>query len=127
MTEKSYSQLSQSLAWIQLVIDQLPQTIFGKDLNSCFLGCARSFAELAGAKSSEELIGKNDYEMPWVKVADSYVECDRRITASNTAEYGILEKLIDADGKSTWLETNEVPLLDRSTNYCFNCQRLCRE
>ena len=112
MTEQSQQQLSTSLAWLQLVIDQLPQTIFWKDRNSCFLGCDRSFAELAGLNSSAELIGKSDFELPWAEEASSYVEYDRRVMAANTPEYGILETLTDAEGNLTWLETNKIPLRD---------------
>ncbi|MEO1670385.1 MAG: PAS domain S-box protein [Cyanobacteria bacterium J06631_2] len=110
-------QLAKSLAWLQLVVDELPQTIVWKDLDSRFLGCDRSFAQLGGAASPQELIGKCDYDMPWTKEeSDGYVECDRRIMASNTAEYGILETLVNAAGELTWLETNKIPLNDSEGN-----------
>ena len=110
-------ELSKSLAWLQLVVDQLPQTIFWKDLNSRYLGCDRSFAKIAGAKSPQELIGKSDYEMPWTKEeSDWYVECDRRVMKSKTPEYGILETQVNAEGELTWLETNKIPLLDLDGN-----------
>ena len=107
------SQLSQSLAWLQLVLNRLPQIIFWKDINSNFLGCDRNFAVLAGLSSPEEIVGKSDYDLPWTKEeADWYRECDRRIMDSDTPEYGIIETLVDAEGKLTWLETNKIPLHD---------------
>lgn len=111
--DNSLSQLSQSLAWLQLVVDRLPQAIFWKDLNSNFLGCDQSFAHLAGLNSPQDIIGKNDYDMPWTKEeADWYQECDRRVITSNIPEYGILETQVNAAGRLTWLETNKIPLQD---------------
>ena len=113
MTRESIPQLSSGLAWLRLVVDRLPQTIFWKDRNSNYLGCDRNFARLAGLSSPEEIIGKSDYDLPWSKQeADWYRECDRRIMNSNTPEYGILETQINAEGKLTWLETNKIPLHD---------------
>ena len=114
---QQFDRLSQSAALLQLVIDKLPQTIFWKDVNSVYLGCDRSFAELGGCKSSQDLIGKNDYDMPWTKEeSDWYRECDRRVMESNTPEYGIIETLVDAEGNLTWLETNKIPLHDLEGN-----------
>jgi len=111
--DHSLTQLSQSLAWLQLVVDQLPQTIFWKDIKSNFLGCDQSFARLAGLNSPEEIIGKSDYDLPWTKEeSDWYRECDRRVMESNRPEYGILETQLNAAGKLTWLETNKIPLHD---------------
>lgn len=67
MTEKFYSELVRSLAWLQLVVDELPQTIFGKDLNSNYLGSDLNFAKICGM-DRHELIGKSDYDMPWTKI-----------------------------------------------------------
>jgi len=111
--DHSLTQLSQSLAWLQLVVDQLPQTIFWKDIKSNFLGCDQSFARLAGLNSPEEIIGKSDYDLPWTKEeSDWYRECDRRVMESNHPEYGILETQLNTAGKLTWLETNKIPLHD---------------
>ena len=117
MLDKSYSQLSQSNAWLQLVADRLPQSIFWKDLNSNYLGCDRSFADIAGLKSSQDILGKSDYDLPWTKEeADWYRECDRRVMDSNTPEYGIVETQVNAEGKLTWVETNKIPLHDANGN-----------
>ena len=63
------------------------------------------------------MIGKSDYDLPWTtKESDWYVECDRRVMDSDTAEYGILETQLNADGKLTWIETNKIPLHDESGN-----------
>ncbi|MGD1921376.1 MAG: PAS domain S-box protein, partial [Pleurocapsa sp.] len=117
MLDKSYSQLSQSAEWLQLVLDRLPETIFWKDLDSNYIGCNRSFAEIAGLESPQDIIGKNDYELPWEKAeADWYRECDRRVMSTNTPEYGIVETQVNAEGRLTWIETNKIPLHDLDGN-----------
>jgi len=113
MDDKSNFQSPECTAWLRLVVDRLPQTIFWKDLDSNFKGCDRSFAEVAGLSSPQEIVGKSDYDLPWTKEeADWYRECDRRVMDSNTPEYGILETQVNAEGKLTWLETNKIPLHD---------------
>ncbi|MEM8831096.1 MAG: PAS domain S-box protein [Cyanobacteria bacterium P01_G01_bin.19] len=112
-TDKFGLEPFETTEWLQLIIDRLPQTIFWKDLDSNFLGCDRSFCELAGLKSPQDIIHKNDYDMPWTKEeADWYRECDRRVIENNAAEYGILETQVNAEGKLTWMETNKIPLHD---------------
>ncbi len=112
MTERD-SQLLKSLPLLQLVLNQLPQTIFWKDVNSTFLGCDRSFAKLAGLKSPKDILGKTDYDLPWTKEeADWYRKCDREVIDSNIPQYGILETQVNAEGKFTWIETNKIPLRD---------------
>ncbi len=52
---------------LQLVMDNLPECIFWKDINGVYLGCNSKFAEIAGVGSPENIVGKNDYELPWKK------------------------------------------------------------
>ncbi|WP_193197676.1 PAS domain S-box protein [Nostoc sp. MG11] len=104
-------QLRQSQQMLQLIMDTIPQCIFWKDKNSVYLGCNRNFAIAGGLNSPEEIVGKTDYDLPWKKEeADFYRECDIRVMQSNTPEYHIIEPLLRADGKQTWLDTNKVPL-----------------
>ncbi|MEL6780167.1 MAG: hypothetical protein AAFO06_23285, partial [Cyanobacteria bacterium J06597_16] len=65
---------------LQLVMDNLPECIFWKDVNSAYLGCNQKFADIAGLACPDQLIGKTDYDMPWTKEeSDFYVLCDRRV------------------------------------------------
>jgi PAS domain S-box-containing protein len=98
---------------LQSVLDELPMAVFWKDCNSTFLGCNQVLAKVAGLKSTAEIIGKNDYDLPWKKVeADWFRECDRRVIESEQPEYNIIEPQKQADGSEKWLKTNKVPLYD---------------
>lgn len=99
--------------FLQLVMDNLQECIFWKDVNSVYLGCNHKFAEIAGLDSPEQIVGKTDHDLPWKKEeADFFRLCDRRVMDSNTPEIGIIEPQLQADGKQAWLETNKLPLHD---------------
>lgn len=106
-------ELRASRQLLQLVMDTLPEAIFWKDRESVYLGCNRKFLSDAGLASTEEIVGKTDFEMPWKpEEAESYRSYDRRIMLADRAELGIIETQLNSEGKQTWVETNKAPLHD---------------
>jgi len=102
---------------IQTVLDSIPSAVFWKDRDSIYLGGNRTWLEVAGLKSSEEVVGKSDYDLPWEKKqADAFREDDRRVMESGIPEYGIIEPYLRADGTRAWARTNKVPLRDTEGN-----------
>jgi diguanylate cyclase (GGDEF)-like protein/PAS domain S-box-containing protein len=102
---------------LQLVLDNIPQYIFWKDRNSVYLGCNRNFAIIAGFNNPLEIVGKTDYDLPWKKEeSDFFRECDARVMETDTPEYDIIEPLLQADGKQSWVNTNKIPLHDAQGN-----------
>ncbi|MCP4153427.1 MAG: GAF domain-containing protein [bacterium] len=99
---------------MQLVMGNIPQFIFWKDLDSVYFGCNQNFAEVAGVGTPGQITGKTDYDLPWKKEeADFFRECDRRVMDTNTPEYHIIEPQHHADGKQAWLDTNKIPLRNK--------------
>ena len=97
----------------QLIIDNIPQFIFWKDKDSVYLGCNQNFAQGAGLRSSEEVIGKTDYDLAWkAEEADGYRAMDRAVMQAGTPQLHILETQQQADGRDKWIETNKIPLRD---------------
>ncbi|TFG30265.1 MAG: PAS domain-containing sensor histidine kinase [Promethearchaeota archaeon] len=97
----------------QLVLDNIPQFIFWKDINSVYLGCNQNFARVAGVGDPSKIIGKTDFDLPWEKSqAESFYEIDRLVMESDKSEYHIIEPQLQADGKKAWLDTNKIPLHD---------------
>lgn len=115
--KKAEEALRDSRNMLQTVLDSIPATVFWKDCDSIYLGGNRTFLEDAGIKSSEELVGKSDYDLPWEKEqADSFREDDRRVMESGFPEYGIIEHYLRSDGTHAWARTNKVPLRDTEGN-----------
>ncbi|MGB7381055.1 MAG: PAS domain S-box protein [Rivularia sp. (in: cyanobacteria)] len=111
------TQFLESQQFLKLLIDSIPQLVFWKDRNSVFKGCNSSAAEVAGLNSSEEIVGKTDYDLPWsLEEANFYRECDKQVMESGEAELHIIETQKQSDGKQAWLDTNKIPLRDAKGN-----------
>jgi len=115
VTERKQAEaaLRESQSMLQSVMGNVPQGIFWKDRHSAYLGCNNVFAEAVGLGSPGDIVGKTDYDLPWLpEQTASYREYDRRIMENDTPEYHIIERMREASGKVAWVETNKVPLHD---------------
>jgi PAS domain S-box-containing protein len=111
--ERAHEDLRESRAMLRMVMNTIPQFVFWKDRNSVYLGCNDIFAQAAGMNSSEEIIGKTDYDLAWTREqADFSVEMDNRVMDSDTPEFHLIEPQQQVDGRQAWLDTNKVPLHD---------------
>ncbi|MFZ4702280.1 MAG: PAS domain S-box protein, partial [Candidatus Methylumidiphilus sp.] len=94
------------------VIDTAPVRVFWKDANLRFLGCNLAFAQDAGMAHPRDLVGKDDYQMPWAALADRYRADDRNVMESGIGKLSYDEPLTGADGKAIWVRTSKAPLLN---------------
>jgi PAS domain S-box-containing protein len=107
------AELQRSQLLLQLVMDNIPQAIFWKDRNLTYLGCNQRFARDAGLGSSNEIVGKTDFEMPWIEQAELYRSDDKQVIDSDTPKLNFEEPIQMVSGKG-WLRTTKVPLHDNS-------------
>ena len=61
---ESLRRFGDSQELLQKVLDTIPQTVFGKDVNLNYLGCNQLFADNAGKSSPADLIGLSDFDLP---------------------------------------------------------------
>ena len=110
---KNTAGVEAALARARQVLDEEPDFVFWKDLNSVYLGCNLRFAEAGGLSSPNEIIGKTDFDLSWTEgEADFYREVDRRVMGNDTPEYHIIESQLQADGRRVWIDTSKVPFYD---------------
>jgi PAS domain S-box-containing protein len=115
--KRSENELRQSKQMLQLILDNIPQRIFWKDRNSVYLGCNKNFANDAGLSNPDDILGADDYEMPWKSAeAEYYKSVDTEVMNSGKPIYHIIEPQTHLDGTTAWLETNKVPLHDEQGN-----------
>ena len=95
---------------IEGVLNAIPVRVFWKDRNLAYLGCNALFAQDAGFASAQDLIGKDDCQMPWRAQADLYRADDRKVIDSGVSKLLIEEPQTAPEGAPLTLLTSKVPL-----------------
>ncbi|MDD5058296.1 MAG: MASE3 domain-containing protein [Sideroxydans sp.] len=104
--------LNSSYRLLQSVVEHAPLRVFWKDSELRYLGCNTAFARDAGMSHPDELIGKDDFGMGWREQAELYRADDKRVMESGMPKLGFEEPQTTPDGRTIWLRTSKVPLLD---------------
>ena len=104
--------LIESRQMLRNILDTIKVRVFWKDLELNYLGCNQSFAYDAGFDTTEGIVGRSDFMMPWTKEAKNYQEDDYKVINSGQPLLNFEEEQTDARGKKKWLLTSKIPLRD---------------
>lgn len=111
--KKMEKELLEANRMLQLILDIIPVRVFWKDRQGLFLGCNRPFARDAGMKEPGELVGKDDFSMPWAKSqAELYRADDQSVMITGDSRINFEEKQTTSEGKVIWLQTSKAPIRD---------------
>jgi len=105
---------------IAALISSMPECVYWKDLQGIYRGCNEFLLDLAGVKTQEEIIGKNDFDigrlLGWgAEVANRIKIIDQEVLSSGVPKLNIEEPpLLMANGKTVYLNTSKVPLKNQS-------------
>lgn len=114
ITERKREQIElfNSRQMLRSVLDNIPQRVFWKDINSVYLGCNEPFAVDCGYEDPSEVVGKNDYQTASAANADLYRSDDRKVMETGRAKLRFEEPQIKPDGTRAWVNTSKVPMYD---------------
>lgn len=101
---------------LRLVVDTIPVRVFWKNRQSVYLGGNQRFAQDAGLKSSNELIGKTDFDLAWHAQAEIYRKDDQTLMETGAARFHYEEPQTTATGEHITLLTSKIPLRDCHNN-----------
>ena len=103
--------------FLQNIVNNVPHFIFWKNTDSIFLGCNKSFAEVAKLAQPNDIIGLSDFDMPWTEEqSHKYRDDDKAIIQSGNARLGYEETQTQADGSTKTLLVSKVPMRDLNDN-----------
>ena len=99
-------------AIFDFLLENTPDQVYFKDRRGRFLRASRAVAELLGAKSVKDIIGKSDFDFWSMETARDAAADEQRIMNTREPLVGKIEKLVHRDGRVSWDHTTKLPLLD---------------
>ena len=112
--KQAEQELRRSQQLLRMIFDTLPQRVFWKDTNFNYLGCNQRFAQDAGLKSTEDVVGKSDFDLSWHKSAHLYRADDEVIMAGGAPKVNYEESQIQDNGTIRTIRTSKLPLKDKN-------------
>jgi PAS domain S-box-containing protein len=98
---------------LRTLIDNIPDSIYSKDIS-----CRKTLANLAevhnvGAKSESEILGKDDFDTHPKELAEKFFADDQSVMQTGKPVVNREEYIIDRNGQKQWLLTSKIPLQDQ--------------
>ncbi|RKP58918.1 EAL and GGDEF domain-containing protein [Pararobbsia silviterrae] len=103
--------LTQSNQMLESIIDNIPQRIYWKDLDSRFLGSNSAFARDAGFAYPEQVVGRADAELPWAHDIDRQRKRDLDVLTTGVPQLNYEDEIV-VDGQRHAIVANVLPLKD---------------
>ena len=110
-------ELASQYSLIHNIVDTVPVRIFWKDKNLKYLGANKLLLQDAGLDSMDDIVGKDDFDMPWGETeAELYRADDKKVMDSGISNINFEEIQTHDDGSKTTLLTSKIPLTDSDNN-----------
>ncbi len=99
-------------AILRLLMENIPDRIYFKDLQSHFVRVNRAHATWLGAASPDDVIGKTDYDFFSPNHAQSAFTEEQVIIYTGRPMVGAVQRITKRDGSETWGSTTKLPWRD---------------
>ena len=106
---RTVSALKVDQRFLRALIENVPDVIYFKDLQSRFVRVNHSFSLKFGMLSPEELIGKTDFDFFTLEHAQPAFDAEQEIIRTEKAVLNLEEKETWPDGRVTWGSTSKLP------------------
>jgi PAS domain S-box-containing protein len=110
------SVLEQERKLLRALMDNMPETIYIKDRNGCFLDVNPEQVAVTKGASREEMIGKSDYDYYPKDIADIFFKDDKHIIETGAPVINKEEIGFDPEGNIRVKLTTKVPFFDENGN-----------
>ncbi|MFC2138084.1 PAS domain-containing protein [Bacteroidota bacterium] len=98
------------------MMDNIPDNIYFKDVDSKFLRISTNMLSLFNATSFDQVKGKSDFDFFSSEHAQQAFDDEQNIMKTRKPIIGLIEKETFDDGTENWVDTTKMPLLDREGN-----------
>ena len=114
ITERRQTELAlaKERSLLTTIMENLPDHIYFKDLDSRFIAASRACAEWQGFKNPADIIGKSDRDLFSKEHAEAALADEREIIRTGKPIVDYEEKETWPDREDTWVSTTKMPLRD---------------
>ncbi|MCX6278327.1 MAG: PAS domain S-box protein [Bacteroidetes bacterium] len=112
----SEKKIKQERDLLRIIIENIPDPIYVKDLEGRKILLNKAEADLLNASSPEEVMGKTDADFYPPEVAEKTRLEDQRIIDQKTPMIHEEGRIITRLGEEIWLEGNKIPYFDENGN-----------
>lgn len=105
--------LSNERLLLRTLIDNIPDSIYSKDLNYRKTLANETELQFMGAVSEAEVLGKDDFDLYPKELAEKFFADDQSVLHSGTPVLNREEYVINEYGNKRWLLTSKLPLRDK--------------
>jgi two-component system, sensor histidine kinase and response regulator len=113
--ERAERSLTRDVRMLRALIDNIPDFLYAKDLDSRFVIANQSVAKAMHATPAE-LTGKSDFDFYSADLATAFHQDDQAVLHSGKALINRSERAKDSDGNDIIILTTKVPLKDDAGN-----------
>jgi two-component system sensor histidine kinase/response regulator len=99
---------------MQMLMDNVPETIFFKDRNSQFVKVNKAWLKKRNLNNAEDVIGKTDADFFDAGYAGKTYQDEQALMQKGEPLFNMLESRIDASGHQHFKLANKVPLYDQN-------------
>lgn len=108
--KRAVETLRRTMMQQKAILTNIPDIAWLKDVESRFIAVNEPFAKACGWKP-DDLAGKSDLDIWPAELASRYQADDREVMLSRKRKT-VEEPLVDATGRTTWIETIKTPILN---------------
>ncbi len=99
---------------IDALMNNIPEYIYFKDLESKFIKNSRSHAKVFGFTDPKKIVGKSDFDFFAEEHARPAFEAEQKIIKTGKPIIDLVEKEVKKDGTVSWVSTTKMPLYDQN-------------
>ncbi len=94
----------------------LPDNVYFKDRECRFVGVSESMAKGFNVKSSQDVIGKTDYDFHSRKDAMKFYEEEQEIIKTGKGFVDSVQRFVNENGEELWKSVTKLPMFDENGN-----------
>ncbi len=108
--KKTEEELAYERDLLRALLDNIPDRIYFKDVESRFIRCSASMVKRLGVKDRSEVIGKTDFDFHPRELAQEYYQDEQAIILTGKPLINKLERQTDQNGNQIWASVTKVPI-----------------